>query len=105
MKKLKEWKVFDVEGQHELNLVVENSNFQGFLHVAANEGLYNRCRIKDESVVESSSPRKTEKRVTIHMNFPKFNVSEKQPPKLINLPDSLEELLRIAGMHAFLITR
>ncbi|KAL8511868.1 hypothetical protein ACS0TY_018342 [Phlomoides rotata] len=103
--KLKEWKIFDVEGQHDLNLGIENSNIQDSrfmngdqtsLHVAANEGLYTRRRIMDESV-GSGSPRKREKRVIIHMNFGKFKVSENQPPKLIILPDSLEELLKIAG--------
>ncbi|PIA25119.1 hypothetical protein AQUCO_12500026v1 [Aquilegia coerulea] len=37
------------------------------------------------------------RRVTIHMNFHKENVSDIQLGKLITLPDSLEELLRIAG--------
>lgn len=39
------------------------------------------------------------KRVTIHMKFPKNTSSQKQLPKLIILPDSLEELLRIAGTN------
>ncbi|KAF5204869.1 Potassium channel kat1 [Thalictrum thalictroides] len=37
------------------------------------------------------------RRVTIHMNFHKENVSDIQFGKLIILPDSLEELLSIAG--------
>ncbi|KAI3466821.1 hypothetical protein Pfo_023484 [Paulownia fortunei] len=40
---------------------------------------------------------KSEKRVTIHMNFQKHKIPEKQLAKLIILPDSLEELLKIAG--------
>lgn len=43
--------------------------------------------------------RKTEKRVTIHIMSEKKNHSQKQPPKLIILPVSLEELLKVAGMH------
>ncbi|KAA8514934.1 hypothetical protein F0562_018280 [Nyssa sinensis] len=39
----------------------------------------------------------TKRRVTIHMKFHKNNTSQKQLGKLIILPDSLEELLRIAG--------
>lgn len=39
--------------------------------------------------------RKPGKRVTIHMKSEKKN----HPPKLIILPDSLQELLKIAGMH------
>lgn len=48
---------------------------------------------------EAVSPEK--KRVTIHMKFEKNKHSQKQLPKLIVLPDSLEDLLRIAGMHFF----
>ncbi|KAK4386481.1 Potassium channel KAT2 [Sesamum angolense] len=40
---------------------------------------------------------KSVKRVTIHMNFQKQNDTRKQLAKLIILPDSLEELLKIAG--------
>ncbi|KAF8408914.1 hypothetical protein HHK36_004984 [Tetracentron sinense] len=39
----------------------------------------------------------TNKRVTIHKHFRKESTSQEQLGKLINLPDSLEELLRIAG--------
>ncbi|XP_057494983.1 potassium channel KAT3-like isoform X1 [Actinidia eriantha] len=50
----------------------------------------------------SSSPterdaNKLTNRVTIHMKFYKRNKSQKQLAKLIILPDSMEELLRIAG--------
>ncbi|XP_031256768.1 potassium channel KAT1 [Pistacia vera] len=37
------------------------------------------------------------KRVTIHMPFESTSTSQKQPAKLIVLPDSIDELLRIAG--------
>ncbi|XP_052179518.1 potassium channel KAT1-like [Diospyros lotus] len=40
---------------------------------------------------------KLTKRVTIHMKFHKKNKSQKQLVKLIILPDSLEELFKIAG--------
>ncbi|KAI3456014.1 hypothetical protein Pfo_012677 [Paulownia fortunei] len=61
---------------------------------------------KHASVSSSSSTYTTsveatksaKKRVTIHMKFQKKH-SEKQLAKLIILPDSLEELLKIAGMH------
>lgn len=46
---------------------------------------------------EAISPEK--KRVTIHINSRMNKHSEKQLPKLIVLPDSLEDLLIIAGMH------
>lgn len=70
---------------------------------AANSGT-NRHR-KDSYASSSSSaypnsvekPIKSEKRVTIHMNFHKHKVTKNQPAKLIILPDSLEELLKIAG--------
>ncbi|XP_059665362.1 potassium channel KAT1-like isoform X2 [Cornus florida] len=39
----------------------------------------------------------TKRRVTIHMKFQKNNTSQKQLGKLIVLPDSLEELFKIAG--------
>ncbi|KAL7089354.1 hypothetical protein ACP275_13G182500 [Erythranthe tilingii] len=39
----------------------------------------------------------TKKRVTIHMKFQKKNHSKKQLSKLVILPDSLEELLTVAG--------
>ncbi|KAL2473752.1 Potassium channel KAT1 [Forsythia ovata] len=37
------------------------------------------------------------KRVTIHMKFPKEDISQKQRGKLIMLPESLDELFKIAG--------
>lgn len=39
----------------------------------------------------------TKRRVTIHMKSQKNNATEKQPAKLLVLPDSLEELFTIAG--------
>ncbi|KAG8365622.1 hypothetical protein BUALT_Bualt18G0125300 [Buddleja alternifolia] len=51
---------------------------------------------KHTNVSSSVEARKSEKRVTIHMNFQKHKVV-KQPAKLIILPDSLEELLKVAG--------
>lgn len=128
MKKLKEWKVFDdpnlnsniqdsrfmqmhhssdddqtislhaQQGHLEMvKTLLANDKISGEDRV--NEGLYgHRCEIKEERV-ESSSQRKTDKRVTIHMNFRDFKVSENRPPKLILLPDSLEELLKIAGKN------
>ncbi|KAL6561976.1 hypothetical protein OROGR_002983 [Orobanche gracilis] len=46
--------------------------------------------------VESIESR-SDKRVIVHMKLQKKKHTEKQPPKLIMLPDSLEELLKIAG--------
>ncbi|KAL6500710.1 hypothetical protein OROHE_025507 [Orobanche hederae] len=46
--------------------------------------------------VESIESR-SDKRVTVHMKLQKKKHTEKQPPKLILLPDSLEELLKTAG--------
>ncbi|XP_022879617.1 potassium channel KAT3-like isoform X2 [Olea europaea var. sylvestris] len=39
------------------------------------------------------------KRVTIHMKFPKKDISQKQHRKLIMLPESLDELFKIAGQE------
>ncbi|KAL2252127.1 UNVERIFIED_CONTAM: Potassium channel KAT2 [Sesamum indicum] len=62
------------------------------------------CYKKDAKPSSSSSKYPTGveaikpvKRVTIHMNFQKPNDTRKQLAKLIILPDSLEELLKIAG--------
>ncbi|KAL8460918.1 hypothetical protein ACS0TY_032424 [Phlomoides rotata] len=57
---------------------------------------------KKHAYVSSSSSthsnhKEARKRVTIHRKPEKENHSQKQPPKLITLPDSLEELLKIAG--------
>ncbi|KAL0321361.1 UNVERIFIED_CONTAM: Potassium channel KAT2 [Sesamum radiatum] len=62
-------------------------------------------RYKKDANTSSSSSKyptsveaiKSVKRVTIHMNFQKQNDTRKQLAKLIILPDSLEELLKIAG--------
>ncbi|KAK9088265.1 hypothetical protein Scep_027347 [Stephania cephalantha] len=45
----------------------------------------------------SKAMKQNDKRVTIHMNFRKENIPPNQHGKLIVLPDSIEELLRIAG--------
>ncbi|KAK9093493.1 hypothetical protein Syun_028404 [Stephania yunnanensis] len=45
----------------------------------------------------SKAMKQNDKRITIHMNFRKENVPPNQHGKLIVLPDSIEELLRIAG--------
>lgn len=46
---------------------------------------------------ETKGVKQNKRRVTIHMKCLKNNVSQKQLPKLIILPDSIEDLFRIAG--------
>ncbi|XP_056158482.1 potassium channel KAT1-like isoform X2 [Syzygium oleosum] len=54
----------------------------------------NKERILSNGVVKQS----TKKRVTIHMQVPKYGSSSlRQPAKLIVLPDSMEDLLKVAG--------
>ncbi|KAI6705856.1 hypothetical protein NL676_008818 [Syzygium grande] len=54
----------------------------------------NKERILSNGVVKQS----TKKRVTIHMPVPKYGSSSlRQPAKLIVLPDSMEDLLKVAG--------
>ncbi|KAK3430742.1 hypothetical protein EUGRSUZ_E02396 [Eucalyptus grandis] len=54
----------------------------------------NKERFSSKGVVKQS----TKKRVTIHMQVPRDGSSSlRQPTKLIVLPDSIEDLLRVAG--------
>ncbi|KAM1455348.1 hypothetical protein TB2_004564 [Malus domestica] len=49
------------------------------------------------SIPDGERMRSINRRVTIHMHFQNGSASERQPAKLIILPDSMEELLRVAG--------
>lgn len=49
------------------------------------------------SMAGTEVTRLNKKRVTIHMKFQKNKATHEQQGKLIILPDSLEELLRVAG--------
>lgn len=55
--------------------------------------------------IEREAPISINKRVTIHSLSKHRTTSEGQYGKLITLPDSLEELLRIAGKHYLKILR
>ncbi|KAL7142504.1 hypothetical protein ABFS83_08G127500 [Erythranthe nasuta] len=134
-KKMKVWRSFDIEGQHDPSLVLKkwlHGKPKGDCTNCNNDNLYGHS-LKQESTVDISNvimlnnengnklngahesvanrygkgsyasssstayPKrgeaiKSDKRVTIHTNFRK-----KQLPKLIILPHSLEELLKIAG--------
>lgn len=66
---------------------------------------------KDLKISESSYQRfspdcqPNRKRVTIHMDVPNGGSPDRPPPKLIMLPDSIEELLKVAGKIYCLNTR
>ncbi|CAN6689520.1 unnamed protein product [Malus baccata var. baccata] len=49
------------------------------------------------SIPDGERMRSINRRVTIHMHFQNGSASERQLAKLIILPDSMEELLRVAG--------
>ncbi|KAL5989966.1 hypothetical protein ACLOJK_010861 [Asimina triloba] len=60
--------------------------------IARNNSLKSGSCLHSSGSIDSNS-----KRVTIHMNLQKANASREQPGKLINLPDSVEEILRSGG--------
>lgn len=91
-------------GMHDLILSYENRKKSD----GANAVNHTATQYKNQACFSSSSSTypthaqaisSEKKRVTIHMKSGMNKHSEKQPPKLIVLPDSLEDLLIIAGMH------
>ncbi|WOL14547.1 potassium channel KAT3-like isoform X3 [Canna indica] len=61
-----------------------------------NKKLINSCSQSDSHVPKKNAVNLTNKRVIIHMHAQKANPT-KRTPKMINLPDTMEELLRIGG--------
>ncbi|KAL1567469.1 potassium channel KAT1-like isoform X3 [Salvia divinorum] len=123
--KLKEWKGVDIEGQLDPSLMLNNwwdlnsrphQNSSGHLEMVRlsvvkkekdikRSDEYHHHQGKDDEVQnqgmidhhENSRKSRSEKRVTIHMHFNEDRIARNHHGKLIILPNSLQELLQIAG--------
>lgn len=59
------------------------------------------CSSRFNGPIDTEVTKSMKKRVTIHMKLQQDGPSRRQLGKLIILPDSIEELLKIAGKHCF----